>query len=289
MATYKTVFFVLGILLVVLGVFMTLPMVVQLVYDQKDSGFVSSSCITILIGILLILANWEKNPKINLQQAFLLTSVSWIGIAAFGSLPFIFSNLNLSISEAFFESMSGITTTGSTVISDLNNAPKGILIWRAILQWLGGIGIIVMAITVLPLLNVGGMQLFRRESSSTEKILPKTREVASIIFGIYLFLTFLCTFSYWIFGMTIFDSIAHAMTTIATGGFSTYNESIGFFQNPNSTFIYNVVFLKKHQLKDLSRYLGIIMFLNMVYQELSNSRIDGQKCLIQKLIILLEN
>jgi len=139
--------------------------------------------------------------------------------------------------------MSGITTTGSTIITDLDEAPKSILIWRAILQWLGGIGIIVMAITILPLLNVGGMQLFRMESAdNAEKILPKTREVTLIISAIYLFLTLSCVASYWFAGMNLFDSIAHSMTTIATGGFSTYSDSIGHFQNPKIEII-SIIFI----------------------------------------------
>ena len=139
--------------------------------------------------------------------------------------------------------MSGITTTGSTIITDLDNAPKSILIWRAILQWLGGIGVIVMAITILPLLNIGGMQLFRLEASdTTEKILPKTREVTIIIATIYLALTFVCGISYWFVGMNVFDSIAHSMTTIATGGFSTYSDSIGHFQNSKIEII-SIIFI----------------------------------------------
>tara|TARA_Y100000748_G_scaffold278209_1_gene255695 strand:- start:398 stop:1534 length:1137 start_codon:yes stop_codon:yes gene_type:complete len=139
--------------------------------------------------------------------------------------------------------MSGITTTGSTVISSLDNSPKSILIWRAILQWLGGIGVIVMAITILPLLNIGGMQLFRMESSdTTEKILPKTREITMIISIIYLVLTLTCALAYWSVGMNIFDSIAHSMTTIATGGFSTYSSSIGHFKNPNIEIV-SIIFI----------------------------------------------
>ena len=156
---------------------------------------------------------------------------------------FVLSDLNLSFIDSFFESMSGITTTGSTIITYLDNTPKSILIWRAILQWLGGIGVIVMAITILPLLNVGGMQLFRMESSgTTEKILPRTREVTLIISIIYLILTLLCGISYWLSGMNIFDSVAHAMTTIATGGFSTYNGSIGYFQNPKIEIV-SIIFI----------------------------------------------
>ena len=234
----KTVFFAIGVLLITLGIFMLIPFFVQFMYDEKNDTFLSSASITIFIGILLVLTNLEENKKLNLQQAFLLTTLSWLSIAIFGCIPFLLSNLNLSIVDSFFESMSGITTTGSTIITNLDNAPKGILIWRAILQWLGGIGIIVMAITVLPLLNVGGMQLFRMESSdTTEKILPRAREVTIIISIIYLTLTFACGVAYWFVGMNIFDSIAHSMTTIATGGFSTYSSSIGYFQNPKIEII----------------------------------------------------
>jgi len=234
----KTVFFAIGVLLITLGTFMLIPFVVQFIYDERNSTFLSSASITIFIGILLVLTNLEENKKLNLQQAFLLTTLSWLSIAIFGCIPFLLSNLNLSFVDAFFESMSGITTTGSTIITNLDNAPKSILIWRAILQWLGGIGVIVMAITVLPLLNVGGMQLFRVESSdTTEKILPRAREVTIIISIIYLTLTFTCGIAYWLVGMNIFDSIAHSMTTIATGGFSTYSNSIGYFQNPKIEII----------------------------------------------------
>ena len=189
----KTVFFAIGVLLVILGAFMLIPFFVQFLYDEKDNAFLSSAFITAFIGILLILTNLEENRKLNLQQAFLLTTLSWLSIAIFGCIPFLLSNINLTIVDSFFESMSGITTTGSTIITNLDGTPKSILIWRAILQWLGGIGIIVMAITILPLLNIGGMQLFRTEGSDTaEKILPKTREITLIISIIYLSLTFVC-------------------------------------------------------------------------------------------------
>jgi trk system potassium uptake protein TrkH len=188
--------------------------------------------------------------------------------------------------------MSGITTTGSTIITYLDNAPKSILIWRAILQWLGGIGVIVMAITILPLLNVGGMQLFRVESSdTTEKILPRTREVTLTISLIYLALTLVCGIAYWLTGMNIFDSIAHSMTTIATGGFSTYSSSIGYFQNPKieiTSIIFIIlgsipfitylkfvksdkkIFLKDNQIKGLVYILIISILLMFLYLLLSN-------------------
>ena len=239
----KTVFFATGILLLILGTFMLIPFFVQFLYDEESNAFLSSASITAFIGILLILTNLEEEKKLNLQQAFLLTTLSWLSIAIFGCIPFLLSGLNLSFVDAFFESMSGITTTGSTIISNLDNAPKSILIWRALLQWLGGIGVIVMAITILPLLNIGGMQLFRMESSdTTEKILPRTRKVTLIISIIYLALTLSCGASYWLAGMNIFDSVAHAMTTIATGGFSTYSSSIGYFQNPRIEII-SIIFI----------------------------------------------
>ncbi len=232
MYNYKTVFYTLGTLQIVLGVFMLIPVIIQLIYSELDSGFVSASIITIVFGILFFLSNLDHDRNIDLPQAFILTALSWLSIAIFGSLPFIFSELSLSFTDAFFESMSGITTTGSTILTDINNAPKGILLWRAILQWLGGIGIILMAITLMPIMNIGGMQLFKISSNdNAEKILPKSKEVSLRLITIYSILTFICAVFYKLFGMSYFDSLTHSMTTIATGGFSNYNESIGYFNN----------------------------------------------------------
>ena len=232
MPNYKTVFFTLGVLQIILGISMIIPIIFQIVFNELDSSFIGAGIITVVFGILFFLSNMDHQKKLNLQQAFLLTALSWLSIAIFGSLPFIFSSLELSITDAFFESMSGITTTGSTIITNLNESPKGILIWRAILQWLGGIGIIVMAITLMPIMNVGGMQLFKISSNdASEKILPKSKEISLRLIIIYFILTFLCASFYKFFGMNFFDSLTHSMTTIATGGFSNYNESIGYFNN----------------------------------------------------------
>jgi len=233
MFNYKTVFFTLGVLQIILGLSMIVPILAQFFYNQIDSGFISSGLVTIVFGVLFFLSNLDHDKKLNLPQAFLLTALSWLSIAIFGSLPFIFSNIELSFTDAFFESMSGITTTGSTIITNLNETPKAILLWRAMLQWLGGIGIIVMAITLMPIMNIGGMQLFVISTSSTpEKILPKSKEISIRLILIYSTLTIVCALFYKIFGMSFFDSIVHSMTTIATGGFSNYNESIGYFNNP---------------------------------------------------------
>jgi len=289
----KTVFFAIGVLLIILGAFMLIPFFVQFLYGERNSTFLTSASVTAFIGVLLVLTNLEENRKLNLQQAFLLTTLSWLSIALFGCLPFAFSALDLSIVDSFFESMSGITTTGSTIITNLDDAPKSILIWRAILQWLGGIGVIVMAITILPLLNVGGMQLFRMESpETTEKILPKTREVTFVISSIYITLTFACAISYWFVGMNLFDSIAHSMTTIATGGFSTYSDSIGYFKNPKVEIVSIIfiilgslpfiaylkfikgnkkIFIKDNQIKGLAYILSTSVLLMFFYLLLNNT------------------
>ena len=243
MTNYKTVFFILGILQIILGISMIIPIIIQFIFSEVDSSFISALLVTVIFGSLFFLSNLNHDKKINLQQAFLLTALSWLSIAIFGSLPFIFSSMNLSITDGFFESMSGITTTGSTIIADLENTPKGILFWRAILQWLGGIGIIVMAITLMPIMNVGGMQLFRISSNdSSEKILPKSKEIAIRLIYIYSILTLICAIFYKSFGMSFFDSLTHSMTTIATGGFSNYNQSIGYF-NSISIEVVSMVFI----------------------------------------------
>ncbi|MDC3157102.1 TrkH family potassium uptake protein [Candidatus Pelagibacter bacterium] len=277
MVSNKTVFFLIGVLLIVLGISMLAPYSMQVIYNESSHSFISSSFVTIFIGILCVLANLEKDLKLNLRQTFLFSTLAWVTVAIFGSLPFLLSSQSFSFSDAFFESMSGITTTGATIIADLDNSPKSILLWRAIMQWLGGIGIVVMAITILPLLKVGGMQLFKMEGSdSTEKILPRTIEVAAIIISTYVVLTLLCGLFYWMFGMTIFDSICHAMTTIATGGFSTHNDSIGFFKNSNIEIVASIFII-----------LGSIPFISYLKFSQGNRKVFFQDVQIKGLIYLL--
>ena len=256
---------------------MLAPYALQIILNEGSHSFISASFVTIFIGVLFILANLEKEFRLNLRQTFLFSSSAWIMVAIFGSLPFLLSPQNFSISEAFFESMSGITTTGATIISDLDKSPKSILLWRAIMQWLGGIGIVVMAITILPLLKVGGMQLFKMEGpDKTEKILPRTIEVAAIIISTYIILTLICGFFYWVFGMTVFDSVSHAMTTIATGGFSTHNQSIGFFQNSNIEIVASIFII-----------LGSIPFISYLKFAQGNKKIFFKDVQIRGLIYLL--
>lgn len=228
---YRPILFICGILMATLALAMLVPAAVDAMVGNPDwQVFATSAAVTLFIGVSLILTNRTRGGALSLRQGFVLTTAAWIVIAAFGALPFAFSDLELTYTNAFFEAMSGITTTGSTVIGGLDYVAPGILLWRGLLQWLGGIGIIVMAVAVLPMLQVGGMQLFRMESSDkSEKVMPRATEIASGIGLIYLALTAICATAYLVAGMTAFEAIIHAMTTISTGGYSTSDASIGYF------------------------------------------------------------
>ena len=234
MSDNRTIFFIIGLLLAAVSGGMLLPATINATSGHSDwQVFIGCALVTGFISGALILTNRGKLPPLSVKQAFTLTSLSWLALTGFAALPFAFGELNMSYTDAFFETMSGLTTTGATVITNLDDAPPGILLWRALLQWFGGIGIIVMAISVLPMLNIGGMQLFRLESSDTsEKILPRTAQIAGSITRLYFGITLACVISYLLAGMDMFDAIAHAMTTIATGGFSTRDDSLGAFGAP---------------------------------------------------------
>ncbi len=230
---FRPIILVCGTLLAALAVVMCVPALVDFGNDHPDwEVFAICAGITLFVGVGMALTSRSDGAKLNIRQAFVMTTLSWVGLALFAALPFHFTSINLSYTDALFESMSGLTTTGSTVISGLDEAPSGILLWRALLQWLGGIGIIVMAISVLPMLKVGGMQLFRMESSDqSDKALPRAAQIATAISVVYLVLTFIWMLAYWFAGMTGFEAVAHAMTTIATGGFSTSDASLGHFDS----------------------------------------------------------
>ena len=226
--------YLIGILLCILALFMLIPALVDWFYGGNDwPAFLGSSLITFLFGsIAYFTAKGSSTEHLELRQAFLLTNSAWLSIALFGSLPFYFSEINMSFVDSIFESTSGITTTGATVILNLENTSYGILIWRALLQWLGGVGIIVMALAILPMLSIGGMQLFKTESYETpEKVVPKAASFAAGISIVYLTLTIIWACMLWGAGMPIFDSIAHAMTTISTGGYSTKSLSLAAFNS----------------------------------------------------------
>ncbi len=233
MTDLRPVFFICGIVLATLAVVMLVPAVADAAAGNDDwQAFALSSLLTVFVAGAFILTNRGEALRLDLRQAFVFTTMSWLIVAAFAALPLAFAKLGLSYTDAFFEAMSGITTTGSTVIAGLDKAPPGILLWRAILQWMGGIGIIVVTLAILPMLQVGGMQLFRMESSDTsDKVMPRTTQIAAAIAVIYLVLSIICAVAYWAAGMSAFDAAAHAMTTIATGGFSTSDASLGHFNS----------------------------------------------------------
>ncbi|WGW02316.1 TrkH family potassium uptake protein [Tropicibacter oceani] len=228
----RPVAYVIGLLVACLGATMILPMLVDIAEGRGHwPVFFESAVITILSGGLTALAcrNAVKEG-LTIQQTFLLTTGVWAALPVFGALPFVLGATDASFTDAYFEAMSGLTTTGSTVFTGLDSLPKGILLWRGLLQWLGGIGIIVVAMVFLPELRVGGMQIFRSEAFDTMgKILPRATQISSSISTIYVSLTLMCTAAYLMTGMNAFDASVHALTTISTGGFSNYDASFGMF------------------------------------------------------------
>ena len=233
MYNLKSSLFVIGNLLIFFSFYLLIPAIYDLILDGTDwIVFFVISVLCLFSGFNISFIFKNKNKDVDILSAFILTLISWILLTVIGSVPFFLGTPNLSFVNSFFESMSGLTTTGATVIQNLDNTNKSILLWRAMLQWLGGIGIIVIAIAIFPILKIGGMQLFQTEfSSKDDKVLPRTASIASGIGIVYFSLTLLCSITLFLTGMNLFDSIAHAMTIIATGGFSTKDFSIGHYDS----------------------------------------------------------
>lgn len=232
MLDLRPVGYVIGLLVALLGAVMVIPMLVDL-YEGRGEWhvFLESGILTVVIGGLIALTCQNGvREGLTIQQTFILTTGVWVALPIFGAIPFILGETELRVVDAFFEAMSGLTTTGSTVISGLDTLPKGLLLWRGILQWLGGVGIIVVAMVFLPELRVGGMQIFRSEAFDTMgKILPRATQIAGQISTIYLALTLVCMVTYLALGLNLFDAVVHALTTVSTGGFSNYDASFGTF------------------------------------------------------------
>lgn len=229
----RPVIYVIGLLVAALGLTMLVPMAIDLYHGSAEwLVFLQSAVITVLVGGSMALASANGvGHGLSIQQTFLLTTAVWVALPMFGALPFMLSEVDARPVDGFFEAMSGLTTTGATVFSGLDDMPHGILFWRGMLQWFGGIGIIVVAMVFLPELRVGGMQIFRSESFDTMgKVLPRAAEISGRISWIYIGLTMACILCYLAVGMDAFDAVVHAMTTISTGGFSTRDASFGAFQ-----------------------------------------------------------
>lgn len=250
MINFKPILFTLGLTLSKLALFMWLPTLLAFFTGTPGlAEFLAAVIITHAAAFLCLHIGHKAQFRLGVRDMFVLTSSVWVVACIFGALPFVFIN-QISFTDAYFETMSGVTTTGSTVLSGLDNMAPSILLWRSILQWLGGVGFIVLAVAVLPYLNVGGMKLFQTESSDkSDKDSPRATNVAKNIVVVYLVLTLLCVISYWLSGMTPFEAINHAMTTLSTGGFSTSDASMAHFSNA------------AHWVASLFMFLGGLPFL----------------------------
>ena len=235
MVQVRSVFFILGLILAAFAAMMAIPLLFDLDHGHGNwAAFAEAGAITMFAGGLLVAgASSGRHVKFTHREGFLLTALAWFAASIFGGLPFMFSELKLSLADAFFETASGLTTTGSTVIEKLGERSKGLLLWRSMLQGIGGMGIVVMAVALLPFLRVGGMQLFRSESSEkSDKPLPRAGQIAAATMLAYFALLLACTAVYWALGMSLFDAATHAMPTISTGGFANYDESFAWFKSP---------------------------------------------------------
>ncbi len=233
MFNLKPIALVIGTVTCAVGFFLFIPLIAEIIYESESwQSYAVPILLYLIVGGSLVITNRNVDLKISLKEAFIITVLSWLLLTFLCAVPFLYTEVNLGIVDALFESMSGVTTTGATTLSNLESLPKGILIWRAFLQWLGGIGIVVIALFILPFLRIGGMQLFHLEGDDPyDKSLPKISSVIKKIFVIYTTLTVALIFLYYLCGMIPFDAISHSFTTISTGGFSTYDSSFAFFNN----------------------------------------------------------
>ena len=261
MFNLKPIALVSGTVICAVGFFLFIPLLIELIYKTESwQSYAVPILLYLIVGGSLVITNRDVDFKISLKEAFFITVLSWILITILCAVPFLYTKTDLGVVDALFESMSGVTTTGATTLTNLDTLPKGILIWRAFLQWLGGIGIVVIALFILPFLRIGGMQLFHLEGDDPyDKSLPKISSVIKKIFFIYLSLTVVLIFFYYIFGMTLFDAIAHSFTTISTGGFSTHDSSLAFFNN-DMILIIAIIFM----------ILGSLPFLVLIQTSYKN-------------------
>ncbi|MHC5347984.1 TrkH family potassium uptake protein [Pseudomonas sp. A46] len=243
--TLRIIGFLNGIFLITLAVSMAIPVLTLVIYDRTSdiNAFVWSSLITFIAGLALVIQGRPEHVHLRPRDMYLLTVSSWVVVCLFATLPFIFTH-HISFTDAWFESMSGVTATGATVLSGLDGMSPGILMWRSLLHWLGGIGFIGMAVAILPLLRIGGMRLFQTESSDrSDKVMPRSHMVAKYIVAIYVGLSILSALAFWWAGMGPFDAINHAMSAIATGGFSTSDQSLAKWQQPAVHWVAVVVMI----------------------------------------------
>ena len=261
MFNLKPIALVCGTVICAVGFFLFIPLITELIYKTESwQSYAVPILLYLIVGGSLVIINKNVDLKISLKEAFIITVLSWLLMTFLCAVPFLYTEVDLGLVDALFESMSGVTTTGATVLNNIEDLPKGILIWRSFLQWLGGIGIVVIALFILPFLRIGGMQLFHLEGDDPyDKSLPKISSVIKKIFTIYSTLTIILIFFYYIFGMNFFDAIAHSFTTISTGGFSSYDNSFANFNN-DKILVVAIIFM----------ILGSLPFLVLVQTSRKN-------------------
>ncbi|MDQ6989219.1 MAG: potassium transporter TrkG, partial [Mariprofundaceae bacterium] len=231
----KGVVWTLGILIALFGVGMMFPALIALYYQSGHMGeFILSGCMVSSLGVLLMRWAGGTPKQLSHKDGFLIVALAWLVLSILGCVPFLITGVCDSVVDALFESTSGLTTTGATILTGLDNLPRSILFWRSMQEWLGGMGIIVLAVAVMPLLGVGGMQLFRAETPGPvkDKLTARVTETAKVLWYIYLIMTVVTGLSLWLAGMGMFDAVNHAMTTVAIGGFSTHDASMGYYESP---------------------------------------------------------
>ncbi len=269
MINKKVIIKILGFLLMLEAFFMFLSFLVSLLYDEGDSlGLFYATMITLLTGAILFLLSWKSDPQILKREGFIIVSLVWIVFSFFGSLPYILSGAILNFTNAFFETISGFTTTGSSILNDIEALPHGILFWRSITQWMGGMGIIVLTIAILPVLGIGGMQLFSAEvpGPAPDKLHPRIRETAKRLWGIYLLFTLTEAVLLWAGDMDFFDAICHSFTTMATGGYSTRQASIGYWDSAYIQYVITFFMLLAGTNFTLS-YFGLHLKFRKIFKD----------------------
>ena len=280
MINIKPIAFISGSLICATGFFLFLPLLTEIFYKTDQWQAYSIPIILYLIvGGSLVIINKDVEIEVDLKSGFFITVFSWVLLCLICAIPFMYAKSNLNWVDALFESMSGLTTTGATILTNLDHLPKGILIWRSFLQWVGGIGIIIIALFILPFLKVGGMQLFHSEGDDPyEKFSPKISSTIKSIFYIYSFITLIGIFLYTFFGMEVFDAINHSLTTIATGGFSTHDESFAYFHSTTLLYVSSIIMI-----------LGSIPFILLAQTSFENTRIfkDEQVRIFILILILI--
>lgn len=267
---YQIIGFTLSLVFLTVGGFELFPAFIDY-YDGSPNAsiFFLNAALSIFVGVVLILSFKGFPKKLTARDTFIVTTLSWIAMTLSSAMPLYMANINISFTDAYFETVSGYTTTGSTVLSGLDSMSRGILLWRSLMEWIGGIGVVGFAVIFMPFLRVGGMQLFQTESSDkSEKIMPKTTDFIKMLAYVYLGLSILCALTYHILGMNLFDAINHSMTTIATAGFSTHDKSFGHFDN--------VFILWAGTFFMFASALPFILYIKLVYQGRNDFLKDDQ-------------